>query len=910
MSRTGRWARRAAVSLLTGGGLTVAGLGLPGAAASAHAAGAASGSTTSTTRTKGGGPAASSTTTATRSSAGTLSTSTSLSSSTSTSSAATSTSTSTSSAGTSTGAGSSSSTSSSTSTSSSSSQSSTTETSSVPQPGSTTTTAQTSTSSAEGTQPPAQTTTTGTATGSGRPGGSGRGGLAITGQKPQGASATGTGEVGGARRHPAAGGGSRRQHGQQQHRHAAGGHPGHTHAGGPGGPGSSGGAGSANNGIAPPPQLVASQAEALTSLLGNPAVSVQALDYYRIPLFLLPIYQAAAAQYGVPWQVLAAINEVETNYGNDLSVSTAGAIGWMQFMPETWLQYGVDVQDAGYADPYNPLDAIFAAARYLKAAGAASSLSGAIFAYNHSQAYVQSVLLRAQLIGHYPTEVIATLTGLAEGRLPVAGALATGESLLPAPGRAASALVVRPGGSSTGGPSTAGAGSGSGSGFGSGSGSGVGSGHLASGAHRPAPLPGSVPAPPPSAAGRAAKAQPQRFAEISAARSAPVVAVQDGRIVALGRSHRLGRYVVLRDVYGNTFTYADLGSVKRTYQPASMQSQGQVPGAVLVGAASAGDPAPSAPATAGHQPVTLQPNGGGKGAGSPAGGEAGSASAQAGYGEGQAPGKVRMFARPGNPYARAAAVRERRLKALAGRHPLRRGAVVTQGTVLGTLSDLHGERDGQMRFSIAPAGDPGTVAVQPVLQGWRQLYAALHPKGARREAGLIGSTAGDAFLLSRSELQSAVLSDPGISLPACARHDISIGAVAERPLAALAFLSRSGLKPTLAGLPCLRAVRGGFSAPGSGLMGPQRTISIVAVNGTKLAGHQGPGSIADLTERTLLTLQGADRPTQIASLMHYPGSPSTVAGSRYAQEITVSFGGHGGGGGGSGGGGGGGSGGV
>ena len=32
----------------------------------------------------------------------------------------------------------------------------------------------------------------------------------------------------------------------------------------------------------------------------------------------------------------------------------------------TWLQYGVDALNAGYADPYNPVDAIFAAARYLR----------------------------------------------------------------------------------------------------------------------------------------------------------------------------------------------------------------------------------------------------------------------------------------------------------------------------------------------------------------------------------------------------------------------------------------------------------------------------------------------------------------------------------------------------------------
>src|ERR1039458_5048127 len=67
--------------------------------------------------------------------------------------------------------------------------------------------------------------------------------------------------------------------------------------------------------------------------VGGLAASAQALAFFRIPLFLLPIYRAAAIQYGVPWQILAAINEVETNYGSDLSVSSAGAEGWMQFEP-------------------------------------------------------------------------------------------------------------------------------------------------------------------------------------------------------------------------------------------------------------------------------------------------------------------------------------------------------------------------------------------------------------------------------------------------------------------------------------------------------------------------------------------------------------------------------------------------
>src|SRR5205823_13849189 len=50
---------------------------------------------------------------------------------------------------------------------------------------------------------------------------------------------------------------------------------------------------------------------------------------FRVPIFLLPIYQAAGNQYGIRWEVLAAINEIESDYGRNLSVSTAGAVGWM-----------------------------------------------------------------------------------------------------------------------------------------------------------------------------------------------------------------------------------------------------------------------------------------------------------------------------------------------------------------------------------------------------------------------------------------------------------------------------------------------------------------------------------------------------------------------------------------------------
>lgn len=121
-------------------------------------------------------------------------------------------------------------------------------------------------------------------------------------------------------------------------------------------------------------------------------------DLQGPPPFLVAIYKQAENRYHVPWQILAAINSVETNYGRDLSVSSAGAEGWMQFMPETWAQWGVDANGDGKKDPYDPRDAIFAAARYLQANGAPQRLREAIFAYNHANWYVEDVMRRAQWI--------------------------------------------------------------------------------------------------------------------------------------------------------------------------------------------------------------------------------------------------------------------------------------------------------------------------------------------------------------------------------------------------------------------------------------------------------------------------------------------------------------------------------
>jgi membrane-bound lytic murein transglycosylase B len=136
-----------------------------------------------------------------------------------------------------------------------------------------------------------------------------------------------------------------------------------------------------------------------------PALSASTCAAAAVPRYLIPIYQRASTQYGLGTQgpaVLAGINAVETGFGTNMGPSSAGAVGWMQFMPSTWAEWGVDANGDGVADPSNPEDAIFAAARYLSAAGMPADTYGAIYAYNHADWYVSEVLADA---GCYAREV-------------------------------------------------------------------------------------------------------------------------------------------------------------------------------------------------------------------------------------------------------------------------------------------------------------------------------------------------------------------------------------------------------------------------------------------------------------------------------------------------------------------------
>jgi hypothetical protein len=126
---------------------------------------------------------------------------------------------------------------------------------------------------------------------------------------------------------------------------------------------------------------------------------VSALARREIPSEYLRLYRAAARRYGLDWAILAGIGRVECDHGRDPdpsctregAVNGAGAGGPMQFLASTWATYGVDAEGAGTADRWDPADAIYGAANYLRAAGAPGDYRAAIYSYNHAGWYVAEV---------------------------------------------------------------------------------------------------------------------------------------------------------------------------------------------------------------------------------------------------------------------------------------------------------------------------------------------------------------------------------------------------------------------------------------------------------------------------------------------------------------------------------------
>ncbi len=513
------------------------------------------------------------------------------------------------------------------------------------------------------------------------------------------------------------------------------------------------------------------------------------IDSFEIPPFLLPIYQACGTEYGIPWEVLASINKIESAFGTNLNVSSAGALGWMQFMPPTWEAYGVDANGDGRKDPYNPVDAICAAANYLQASGGSDDLYNAIFAYNHADWYVQEVLLYAKAYGKLPADLVGSLTGLTEGaHFPVAADaryaddISTREALRRATpeereeyGNAAEVISSSP---------------------------------------------------------------TRRGINIFSHVGAPVVAVNDGVIEKMGRSKKLGSYVVLQDAYGNRFTYAELGTLVRDQRTVVMPTgkEKRIP----------------------VDSENIRP---------------------------------RLYALPERVEERGHEERSQTTRvdsaaALGADGSLKVGSKVIAGTVLGRIGAGDGEVDPHINFSIRPTGRGAPrIDPKPILDGWKLLEATAiyRAKGKSPFAKRLGSAG--ILLLSKEVLQRRVLADEDLSIYGCGRTDIASGQIDRRVLATLEYLAEKGYELTITSLKCghgFLTASGNVSNHSSG-----NAVDIAMVNGVPVMGNQGPGTLTDAVLKAVLRLQGTMAPEELISLEEL-GGPS-FAMADHADHIHIGW---------------------
>jgi len=485
------------------------------------------------------------------------------------------------------------------------------------------------------------------------------------------------------------------------------------------------------------------------------------IDSFEIPPFLLPIYQACGTEYGIPWEVLASINKIETAFGTNLSVSSAGAMGWMQFLPSSWQTYGVDANGDGRKDPYNPVDAICAAAKYLKAAGGQDDLYKAIFSYNHADWYVQEVLLYARAYGKLPADLVGSLTGLTEGaHFPVA-----------ADARYADDISTR------------------------------------AALRRATPKQRASYA---NAADVIASSPTRRGINIFAHRGAPVVAVNDGVIEKSGHSRKLGLFIVLRDAYGNRYTYAELGSLvrKRRFVVMPTGKQRRIP----VDSQNIRPRLRALPS--------------------------------------RAEGRQRLRTRP---------------HAVGANGSLKPGSRVVAGTVLAKIGAGANGVDPHVNFSIRPAGRGAPrIDPKPILDGWKLLEATAIYRAKGKDPFSAKLSGAGALLLPKAALERRVLADNRLSIYDCGRSDIRSGEIDRRVLATLEYLADKGFRLTVTSLKCGHSyytTSGNVSNHSFGT-----AVDIATINGVPVLGNQGPGTLTDDVLKAVLSLQGAMAPEELISL--------------------------------------------
>jgi len=316
----------------------------------------------------------------------------------------------------------------------------------------------------------------------------------------------------------------------------------------------------------------------------------------------------------------------------------------------------------------------------------------------------------------------------------------------------------------------------------------------------------------------------QRGINIFSHQGAPVVAVNDGVIKAMGDSPKLGKYIVLEDAYRNRYVYAELGQIVRDG------------GGVL----SSGTE---------RQPLVDSQN-----------------------------LRPRLYALPDR--APEGSTQGADAESADSNTTLEVGSRVAGGAVIGRVGAAAGGVDPHINFAIVPTG-AGAAAIdpKPILDGWKLLEATAIYRANGKNALASGLAIGGVLLLPKEALQQRVLHDKGLSIYECGRQDVASGRIDRRILAMLEYLSSRGFELTITSLEC-----GHGTLTSSGNVSEHSTgdaVDIATIDGVPVAGHQGPGTLTDELIRTVLQLQGTMHPHQVISLEDLPGETSFALPDHY-----------------------------
>src|SRR5262249_54362175 len=230
---------------------------------------------------------------------------------------------------------------------------------------------------------------------------------------------------------------------------------------------------------------------------------------------------------------------------------------------------------------------------------------------------------------------------------------------------------------------------------------------------------------------------------------APVVAINDGIVRKLGRSPKLGRFIVLEDTYGNRYTYAQLGPIVHDRHVVVTPGGGEKPVPI--------------------ESQDLRP---------------------------------RLRALP-NRARRDGVVRPRPRGAAREGGPLRVGSRVIAGLLLARVAESSGGVDPHINFSIRPAGKGAPrIDPKPILDGWKLLEATAIYRAKGKNPFTARLSGAGVLLLSKEALQRRVLDDAGLSIYRCGREDIADGRIDRRVLAVLEYLRSKGLKLRITSMQC------------------------------------------------------------------------------------------------------------